>query len=163
MPPASMEHRVIGIVKISPEPTKAVIAIETASNMIEAAQSEIDNGKYEDAWEDAKNAIRMAAAAIMYDDGYITNTMEGALEYIGRKYERPKLVKEWKEIEIKSPANRGWIYIIGEIVGISKKQKGLDESEVRKALSVAETFIEIASAQILSSMTPVWNNTKNTE
>ena len=111
-----------GVVKIKPEPSKAIFALETAFGLLEVAKRDIKNRQYEDAYEDSKNAMRMASAAVMYNDGYFASTIDSTYEYVERKYGETRLVKEWKNIEEKSPENRGFVEKLLEALRLRKKK-----------------------------------------
>ncbi len=155
------EETIVGAIRMTPEPSRAVFAVETATNFLETARTELERGLYEDAYEDAKNAIRMAVTAMMYNDGYVAKTIESAFEYIEKKHGKPELVREWRRIEINAPSNRGIIEKIVQFFGF-KKSEELKE-EVIKTLSVAEIFVESATALVLSGVPPTWEITRKTE
>ncbi|NYZ77121.1 hypothetical protein H0O02_02280 [Candidatus Micrarchaeota archaeon] len=156
MPAESTEQTIIGTIRITPEPSQAVFALEAALNLLEAAKSEIGEKRYEDAYGDSKNAIMMAAAAIMYNDGYVANTPEGAYGFMEKKYGRAQLVREWKSVDMDSPENRGAIARIAEALGLGRKKEMEAELGARKALSLAEVFIESARTIVMSGMVPAW-------
>ena len=146
-----------GVVKIKPEPSKAIFALETAFGLLEVAKGEMENKQHEDAYEDSKNAMRMASAAIMYNDGYFASTIDGTYEYVEKKYGESGLVKEWKIVEEKSPENRGFVNKLLEALGL-RKRKDM-ETDARRAFSVAETFVQSAKALVMMGATPAWETT----
>jgi len=158
MPDESREG-IPGVVKIDPEPLKAILAVETAQNLLEVAKDEINERKYDDSYEDAKNAIRMASAAIMYADGYVAKTMEGAYEYFEKKRGDKELVKEWRDVEIKSPENRGFVDRLLEALRFKKKKESEEDTKARKALTLAENFVKSADIIIKSGAAPAWERT----
>lgn len=159
MPEESREEVIPGTVRITPEPSKAVFAIETALRLYETAKTDMENRRYDDAYAGSKNAIRMASAAIMYNDGYVANTMEGAYEYIEKNYGDKMVVGEWKDVEIKAPENKGIIETILEIIGIRRRKEGEEAERAEKALSVAKTFIESARVLLSAGSVVAWETT----
>ncbi len=157
MPEESTE--IAGIVKTNPEPSKAMFAIEAASGLLETAKIGIVQKRYEDAYEDSRNAIRLASAAIMYNDGYVANTVNGAYDYMEQAHGKKSLVDEWKEVEIKSPQNKGIVQIILEFLRIRKSSEVNNETSARKALSVAETFVQSARSIVMMGGVPAWEIT----
>jgi len=155
------EETIVGAIRMTPEPSRAVFAVETATNFLETARAELKRGQYEDAYEDGKNAIRMAVAAMMYNDGYVAKTQEGAFEYIEKKHGKPELVEEWRRIEINAPSNRGVIEKIAQFFGFKKPDEFKEEAI--KTLLVAEIFVESAVALVLSGVSPTWETTEKTE
>jgi len=149
---------IIGVVKIKPEPSKAIFAVEAASDLLEAARSEIRQKKFDEAYEDARNAIRLASAGIMYNEGYIASTSEGAYGYIERKGDR-RMAEEWKDVEMKAPQNRGLIDKILEFLRLKKGAETTNELGARKALAVAETFVKSARSLVFMGGVPGWEQT----
>ena len=160
MPDEGKTGRIPGIIKINPEPSRAIFAVETAAHLIEAAKTELENRRYEEAYEDAKNAIRMASAAMMYNDGYVANNIEGAYEYMDKKYGEKVMVKEWKTVEVRSPENRGIIDRLLEMLRLKKRKEDEMEIDARKALHVAEVFVESGKALLSAGAVPVWERTR---
>jgi len=153
------EEEIIGIVKIKPEPSKAIFAVEAAADLVRAAKNEIDRKKYDDAYEDARNAIRMASAGMMYNEGYLASTQEGAYAYIEKKHGDKNMAEGWKKVEVRSPQNRGLIDKILEFLRLKKGAETIDELGARKALAVAEVYVQSARSLIFMGSVPGWERT----
>lgn len=152
-------EEIAGIVKIKPEPSKAVFAVEAAADLVSAAKNEIGQKRYADAYDDARNAIRMASAGIMYNDGYVANTREGAYDYMERVQGDKTLADEWKSVEIMAPENKGIIDRLLEFLRLKKGAETNNELSARKALSVAETYVQSARTLVYMGGVPSWEKT----
>jgi len=129
-----------GIVKTKPEPQRAFESLDLSRELLKNAEKNFEDERYLDAYNDALGAIRMSAAALMFIDGRIAPTLEGAAEYIKEFYPDLK-AEEWRKIELNHPQNRGAVARILEIVGMSS----MDESVgAKNALLLAKNFVEMA-------------------
>lgn len=156
------EENISGVVKVKPEPSKAMFAIEAAADLVESARIGIRQNNFEQAYEDSKNAIRMASSAIMYNDGYIANSLDGAYDYMEKVQGKKELVEDWRNIEIKSPENTGFFDRILDFLRLKKKSYVNTEESARKALSVAEVFVQSARTIVMVGGTPSWERTVKT-
>ncbi|MEM4166338.1 MAG: hypothetical protein QW153_03240 [Candidatus Bilamarchaeaceae archaeon] len=133
--------RGLTIVKTRPQPIKAIETAEMALELIKAAEEKIKNQNTEETYTTSLQAIRMAAASLMFMDGYIAPTLEGAVEYI--KNNHPRLnAEEWKIYEYNHPKNRSIVDAILEMLNIKKKIN--EEEMLDKVFSLAKEFVNYA-------------------
>lgn len=140
----------MGVIKVNPEPYKAMHAIETAKELLEAAEEKFDNGQYEDAYGNALNSMRMASSALMFMDGEIAQTLETAAEYIQKRYEKVP-VDGWKDAEYQDPMKKGPWQRLLELFGLRRKD---DKAMATKVLGVAKIFISSVEEIIVGGKKP---------
>lgn len=140
----------MGVIKVNPEPYKAMHAIETAKELLEAAEEKLDNGEYQDAYGNALDSMRMASSALMFMDGEIAQTLETAAEYIQKRYEKIP-VDGWKDAEYQDPMKKGLWDRILELLGMRRRD---DKAMATKVLGVAKIFISSVEEIIVGGKKP---------
>ncbi len=162
MSPETSAEEPVDLLKIDPEPSKAIYAVGVAEELIGSAREKADSGKYEDAMEDIKNAIRVASSALLYNDGYVANTLDTTCYYLQNHYPKKFPVKEWKIIEIGTKTGVKLVDTILEKLGFGKKQEAR-KREAERALAIAEVFVQSVKTIVMVGGTPAWEETKREE
>jgi|GEM_PF-1765081 len=140
----------MGVIKVNPEPYKAMQAVETAKELLDAAEEKFEEGAYEDSYGNALNAMRMASSALMFMDGEIAQTLETAAEYIKKRYSKVP-VDGWKIAEYQDPMKKGLWQRLLELFRVRKKD---DKAMAIKVIGIAKTFISSVEEIILGGKKP---------
>jgi len=140
----------MGVIKVNPEPYKAMHAIETAKELLEAADEKLDKGEYEDAYANALNSMRMASSALMFMDGEIAQTLETATEYIQKRYSKVP-VEGWKDAEYQDPMKKGLWERLLELFGFRRKD---DKALATKVVGIAKIFVSSVEEVVLGGKQP---------
>ncbi len=140
----------MGVIKVNPEPYKAMHAIETAKELLNSAEELLETGDYESAYGNALNAMRMASSALMFLDGQIAQTLETAVEYIKNTHSKIP-VDEWRDAEYQDPLKKGILNRLFEIFGIRKSD---DRARATKVVGVARVFILSIDEEIKGGKQP---------
>jgi len=162
MSPETSPEEPVDLLKINPEPSKAVYAAGMAKDFIESAKEKMDSGRYDDAMEDIKNAIRIASSAIMYNDGYVANTLDTTCYYLQNHYPEKFPVKEWKIIELGTKTGVRMVDAVMERLGFGKKQDA-KKNEAERALAIAEAFVQSVMVIVTEGERPAWEATTREE
>ena len=141
----------LGVVKVNPEPYKAMQAIETAKELLGHAEEILEEGDYETAYGNALNSMRMASSALMFMDGQIAQTLEMATEYIRSKYSRIP-VDDWRAAEDKDPLKKGFVQWLLETLGIRKKEDY--KAVTAKVVSAAKVFVLSVEQEVQGGKQP---------
>ncbi len=130
------------IVKTAPDNERARYSLDMADGFLFSAKEKLSNKDYGSSIEDARNAICLASAAIMFKDGYISSTFEGTLSYLSQHYPGKLPLDEWNKVEF-TIISRGGVYdLLNTIVKKTREQQS------KKAFETASIFVNV-TRQIL--------------
>ena len=96
--------------------------------------------------------MRLASAAIMFMDGYVAQTLEEASGYIKKEHSEIP-ADEWKEVEYKAPARKGFLEALLEAVGLRKHD---EKSETMRAVAIAKVFVSSAERIVAVGKKPLF-------
>lgn len=134
------------MVRKSPDMARAMFAMDAALEIFDAAREKFNYGRYGEAFQESKGAIRMASSALLLRDGYVASTFEATAKYIADKYDDLLPVDEWWHIE--SMPNGDGPGILNLIIRLAGKNKETGEGKAGRALEIAERFLELVRALI---------------
>ena len=128
------------LIRIDPDVSSAVNAIQMASEMLNLANEKMGNKDFCGSFNEAKNAIRAAASAPLFRDGCVAQTFEATVSYLENAYPKRFPIKDWELIErTVSGEGTGLLNMIIRSLG-----KDAGEKEARFALHTASEFLEKA-------------------
>jgi len=128
--------------------TKAAFAIAVAEDLFENAKSNLEINN-EECFKLAKNSIRVAASALLLNDGQVSDNFEATYEYIKKKYEKRFPVDEWKELEGENIDKEGALTKFLQRAGIVKKSSDNAQEQANQAIALAEVFINLTRETIM--------------
>ncbi len=136
-------HEVAGaipeIMRKEPNTMGATFAIGAALDMLNSARERFEHREYKQSFAESKDAIRMAASALLLRDGYVASTMEATVNYLSEKYPDKLPVEEWQDMENFLTGNgHGLLNLLLKLLG---KQRETSEEEARAVLAIAEKFL----------------------
>ena len=127
-----------------PDRTRAVFAINAASHILDVARERFYCRDYRGAFQESKNAIRMASSALLFRDGYIASTLDATLMHMEENYLNQLPIEEWQSLEsMITGVGPGLLNLIIRLTG---KDKKTGRAEAGMALMVAERFLASTDA-----------------
>lgn len=125
----------------APDPLTAMLAMQTASDLLTSASQRFAGGDYAAAFADARDAMRMASSAVLLRDGYIASTLEASLAYLESRYSGMLPLEAWKDAESalvqESTAT-------GRLAALLGRNKRTDRESTKNALAAAGSFLSSA-------------------
>ena len=137
---------VSGPLRTQPDMASAVFALERASYMLESARERFGRRDYPGAFEESRNAIRMASSAMLFRDGYVSENLETTVSYLVQRYPGAFPVEEWQRLEDVPMEDTPGLYNM--ILGAMGKIKKTGEQEAMEAMALADAFIGSARAEM---------------
>ena len=135
------------LVKQEPDPARALFALKMASETLMAANELYSRKEYAGAFVNSRDAIRLVSSALMFRDGYISDTFDGAIAHMLERYPGLFPVAEWQQIEsFPLESAPGLLNLILRLLGRLKKP---GEQEANQALKAASSFVESARAEMV--------------
>ena len=122
-----------------PDRTRAVFAINAASHILDVAMDRFYYRDYPDAFQESKNAIRMASSALLFRDGCIASTLDATLMHMEENYLDRLPIEEWQSLE--STLTGDGPGLLNLILRLTGKDKKTGRAEAGVALIVAERFL----------------------
>ena len=128
------EHSPQQFVRIDPNMMRAISAINTAFSVLDNAVYKLKQRDFGGSVEESKIAMRFAASAILFHDGYIASTFESTKDYIEKTYPGRFPLDDWHEAEItitgEGPGLLNMIYrLSGELAEKKKAEKFITSAE----------------------------------
>jgi hypothetical protein len=134
-------------VRTQPDMASALFALELASGMLDSARERFARQDYNGAFEESRNAVRMASSAILFRDGYVSDNLESTVSYLLQRYPGAFPVEGWQGLEdIPLEDTPGLFNMVLSAVGRLKKA---GEQEASEALALAAAFVESAWAEMM--------------
>ena len=147
MSPETSSEEPVDLLRINPEPSKAIYAVEMAEEFLKTAKMKIGEGKKDAALDDVKNAIRMASSALLYYDGYVANSLDTTCYYLQNHYPKKFPTEEWRVIEVGTKTGVRIVDAIFEKFGLKKEEPKVDE--VGRAIAIATVFVQSVRSIVL--------------
>ena len=79
------------IVQKQPDLDSALCAIDTASEMLNAAAEKLSQKDYATAFNDSRDSMRVAISALLFKDGVIASTFEATADYLEKHYPEKRI------------------------------------------------------------------------
>jgi uncharacterized protein (UPF0332 family) len=134
------------IVRITPDSGSAIFALGLASEAIERARERFFRGDYRRSLEESRNAMRLASSALLFRDGYVSDSLEATIYYMLQHYPGSFPLDSWVSIErIPTGETPGLYYMVLGALGRLKKA---GEEEAKIGIAAAEMFLESARTEI---------------
>ena len=125
-----------------PDIYSAMFALNTGFDLLKSARDKFDLRSYIEAFDLARDSIRMASSAVLFKDGYISDNFEDTKAYMIRNYPGSYPMTDWQKIEVESIQEKGGMLGI-LLEAFEKIQKG-EEKKAKHALVSAERFLDSA-------------------
>lgn len=126
------------------DPIKVYETINTAEEFLKNSMFSFQKGDYPSSFEDSRNALRLAASALLFKNGLIGKTLEATINHIESKYPDIFPCKEWVIIEKTiSGFGPGMFNIL-----ILALNKGADKEKAQFAYSTAEKFVKLVKSMV---------------
>lgn len=133
-------------VQVLPDLAGAILATHIASEMLVSAREKYGSRTYEDSVSDSRDAIRIAASAVLLKDGYVASTFEATYDYLLRHYKDRLSLTPWHSMEKSSWGDgHGIIYRILKVIGIIRE---VDKKQAKEAIATAEKFLHSVSQMV---------------
>lgn len=121
----------------APDVETAFRALEAAAEMVAMASEKLEKKDYPGAFDQSRDAVRVAASALLFKDGRIAQTLEATSGYIDRRYPERFRLKDWHWMEkTVSGDGPGLLNMLIRAMG-----KGAGEREARRAVDIATEFL----------------------
>ncbi len=127
-----------------PAPVAAVMALNTAAELLESAAEEFAREDYPSSFMDARNSMRLASSALLLRDGYVGVTLEATTSYLEARYAGMVPVETWKELETAFPGETAGI--MSRFLGTLGRNKKIDRESTEQALAAANDFLRSVRA-----------------
>ncbi len=163
MSPETSAEEPVDLLKIKPEPSKAIYAVGAAEEFLESAKAKFKSGEREEALEDVKNAIRIASSAILYYDGYVAGTLDTTCYYLQNHYPKRFPTDEWRIIEIGTKTGVRLVDAVLEKLGLEKKKEEMKVDEVGRAIAIANVFVQSVKSIVMIGEKPAGESTVKEE
>ena len=122
-----------------PDTVGAMLAIDAAIGILVSAKERLAHDDFEEAFLEAKHAMRMASSALLIRDGYLAASLDATVIYLSDKYPGMVPVGEWHEIENRvTGEGPGLLNLVVRLMGKTRK---VDEADARSAVMLAGRFI----------------------
>jgi hypothetical protein len=129
-----------------PDIARAMYAIDLASELLDSAREKYGKEDFRGAFEDCRNAMRLASSAVLFRDGFVSDSLEATASYLLQRYPGIFPVEEWYRMEESAfEGGYGLYYLLLKAAG---KVRKTGEQEAAEALSVAGVFLESAMEEI---------------
>lgn len=130
-------------VSVLPDLAGAILATHIASEMLASAKEKYESMTYSDSFSDSRNAMRIAASAVLLRDGYVASTFEASYEYLSYHYKDRLSLASWYSMERTLWADgQGLICRLLQAVGLIKK---MDKKQAKEAITTADKFLHSVS------------------
>lgn len=134
------------LIQIEPNRENALFALTMSADLLISAKQKFENKEYLNTIDDAKNCIRVAVSALLYNDGYVAASIDSSVYYLEKNYSGLFPLNDWKIIEAIKPDEIGGLFeILIKKLGREKEDKaktfGDDQSNAKVAISSAEKFV----------------------
>jgi uncharacterized protein (UPF0332 family) len=153
MSPEASSEEPVDLVKINPDPSRAISAVMVAEELLESAKEKFRERKRDEALEDVKNAIRMASSAMLYYDGYVARTLDTTCYYLQNHYPEKFPTNEWRIIEVGTKTGVRIIDTVLDKLGLKKKEESRVD-EVGRAIAIATVFVQSVKLIIMGGERP---------
>lgn len=135
---------VIDLVHTEPSRENALFALAVAADFLASAREKFEARNHEGALSDCKSCMRMAASALLYEDGYIAGSLETTIYYLEKRYAGMFPLEDWRIVERINPDRRGGLTeMLAKGLGLKKgvgETFGTPEDNAKVALGVSEKF-----------------------
>ncbi len=133
------------LINIEPNDESALLALSVSADLLSTARTKFGSEDYIGAMDDAKNSIRMAVSSLLYQDGFVSSTMEGMLYYLQKNYSGMFPLEDWRILEKMRPAKGGTLtHALKEFLKIKKNYAetfGDEKLNSETAVKTAEKFV----------------------
>lgn len=129
-----------------PDFASAVLALDLASSMLDEAKERFARGDFAGSMEESRNAVRVATSAILYKDGFVSDSFESTLNHLLKNYPGAFPLDEWRRMESNAPDRGYGLYHM--MLQALKMAKKADEDAASKAIATADMFINSARAEM---------------
>jgi len=136
------------ITRISPNRAGALIALQSASDLLLLARELFSHGDFRGALLESRNAIRLSSSALLFSDGVVSDNLETTLAYLSERHPGALPIEEWHRLEEAPDEDSPGLY--GMILAAMGKLKKTGRQEAKDAIALAESFILSASAEMSS-------------
>ncbi len=131
---------------VSPDRIGAVSSLQLASDLLLSAKERFERKDFEGAFEDSRNSVRASSAAIMLQDGYVSDSLDATIAFLSRRYPGVFPVEDWLRLESAPVENGPGLYnMLLSAMGSFKKTR---EQEAKSAIMVAGSFISSARSEM---------------
>lgn len=145
--PEAQEGEVVidDLSRIEPSRENALFALTVAADLLISAREKLKSLDFYGAINDANGCMRMAASALLYNDGYVAGSLESTIYYIHKNYEGMFPIEDWKIAEKIGEGPRGGL--VDALIKKIKKEKssgetfGDYESNAKTAVLTADKFV----------------------
>jgi len=135
------------VAKRTADPASAIFALKMASETLDVANEMYSRNDYNESFERSRDAIRLVSSALMFRDGYVSDTLEGSIAYLLERYPGMFPVEAWERIEsFQSDHGTGILAFILRILG---KVNKAGAQEAKDALRAASSFVDSARAEMV--------------
>lgn len=130
----------------APDSARAILAVRLASDVLDAARQRYELKDFEGALESSRDSVRLSSSALLFRDGYISDTLDGTLDYLSHRYPGVFPLEGWRRMESAIVGGgRGLYAILMEAFGKAKKA---GEEDARDAIAVASAFLKSAQSEM---------------
>jgi len=122
-----------------PDTVGAMLAIDAASGILASAKERLAHDDFEEAFLEAKHAMRMASSALLIKDGFLATSLDATVHYISDKYPDMVPVEQWREMESRITGEGPGL--LNLVIRLSGKTRKAGEADARSAVLLAGRFI----------------------
>ncbi len=134
------------ITRISPNRAGALIALQSASDLLLLAREHFSHRDFRGALQESRNAIRLASSAVLFSDGVVSGNLESTLAYLSERHPGALPTEEWHRLEEAPDEDSPGLY--GMLMAAMGKLKKTGRQEAKDAITLAESFIMSAGAEM---------------
>ncbi len=128
----------------TPDRIRAIEAMEAADSLLFSSNVSMEREDYACSFEESRNAIRVAASAMLFKDGYVAKTLESTIDYLEKGYPDIFPCSDWTIIEkTVTGYGPGLFNILVRAFG-----KGADREKALYAHKVASEFLELVKSKV---------------
>jgi len=131
---------------VSPDRASAQNALRLASDLLSISRERFAEGDYPGAFEQSRNAIRMASAALLFKEGYLSDSLDATTAFLLKRYPGVFPVQEWLGLESMPAEGAPGLYNM--ILSAMGKIKKTGAQEAKEAILVAESFFMSAESEL---------------
>jgi hypothetical protein len=135
-----------GLARKNPDVAGALYAVTLAGDLLESAGDKFSRKDYPGAFEDSRNAMRLASSALLLRDGYVSDSLETTISYLFQRYPGELPLDEWHRFEEAAYGSGYGLYFM--ILKAMGKVKKTGEQEAYEAMSTAMAFINSTRAEM---------------
>lgn len=128
------------LVRRTPDMQTALQAIQAASDLIDTASVSLEQGDHLAAFNSSRDAMRIAASALLFKDGYVVESLDATTEYLRKRYPDSFRFREWHWVETTVTGHGPGL--LNMLIKATGNETG--EREAKRALDIAISFIEKA-------------------